>query len=343
MLASRAVSPRVVDDLTRILGIGPATTMRLQNAGIYTFAQLATLSAEGIASLIPRVSKEQVANQRWIEQAHALASHKPDARTPEKESLLAASRQHYENFTFEFLLGEKNRLRRLQVVHIQSGDTDTWTKWDTDRLIDFLSRHAETHLPHTKSIPQSTKKSRPSSMTKAQPAVPANDQLDEPACPGIAQLTTTDSQPGQPSAPTVSTGWASPARSTSITNRIHLLEWKTLLSDSRTIIQNIPHDRCFDVDITLDLTNAALPLAVQLDCSALLYARKLSSASRQVIGALQTTIRSASAIDLSISHLSLAYGLYRLEAFLTLVPAALPLTDRSAITTTFQGGLFQVY
>jgi hypothetical protein len=95
--------------------------------------------------------------------------------------------------------------------------------------------------------------------------------------------------------------------------------------------------------LAFDLSNASLPVTTQLDCTALLSSRKLGGGYRQMIGETRGTVPSARTIELTIAHVSLPPGLYRLEACLTLVPAGLSVSEGSMINATFQGGLVQVY
>lgn len=70
-----AVEPPRVDDLRLIDGIGPAIERRLHLTGIYTFAQLATLSPADIAASIADIAgltTERIVKQNWIGQARRL-------------------------------------------------------------------------------------------------------------------------------------------------------------------------------------------------------------------------------------------------------------------------------
>lgn len=145
--ASRAASSRVADNLKSIKGIGPAFEKCLHNAGVRTFAQLAKKSPEDVATHISNLSASQIRKQGWITQARTLASRKAGPTPHKTEANGLPSRQHYENFTLEFLLTEKNHIRRLRVVHIQSGDVDSWTRWNPDDVSGFLARHTKARFP----------------------------------------------------------------------------------------------------------------------------------------------------------------------------------------------------
>jgi predicted flap endonuclease-1-like 5' DNA nuclease len=65
--------PLVRDDLVVIHGIGPVIAGRLNQAGVYTFANLAALTPERLRELVGDVISRLADEQSIIEQARALA------------------------------------------------------------------------------------------------------------------------------------------------------------------------------------------------------------------------------------------------------------------------------
>lgn len=133
------------DDFKLIKGIGPAIERRLHNAGILTFAQLASRSPAAVADLIPNVSAEHIAGQGWIRQASRMARKlAPKERRAKADTIVALSpgRQRYTTFTVELLLREDNVVRRTRVVHIQNGKEAVWAGWEDARLINFFVQQA---------------------------------------------------------------------------------------------------------------------------------------------------------------------------------------------------------
>ena len=65
-----------MDDFKLIKGIGPAIERRLNEAGVTTFAQLAALSPDGLATIVEGagVSSDRIVRQDWIGRAGELAS-----------------------------------------------------------------------------------------------------------------------------------------------------------------------------------------------------------------------------------------------------------------------------
>ena len=137
--------PKQRDDLKRLKGIGPVTEQKLHKAGIKSFAVLAKQSPEGVAKLIPKLSATQVAIRGWIHQAQRFSS-RQNKKTTEHANLAAPSRQRYATFTLELLLDGLDRVRRTQVVHVQSGEESQWAAWDEQRLIDYITRQAHMKL-----------------------------------------------------------------------------------------------------------------------------------------------------------------------------------------------------
>ena len=66
--------PGAEDDLRAIQGIGPSMERRLHKAGIYRYAQLATMTAEDLRLAV--VAEPFIKVEGWIEQARELAEQK---------------------------------------------------------------------------------------------------------------------------------------------------------------------------------------------------------------------------------------------------------------------------
>ena len=143
----RVASSRAVDDFKIIYGIGPLYEKHLHNAGVRTFAQLAKLTPEDVATHLPNLSASQIRKQGWSLQARKLAAKKAKAKPRRKKPTVPTTSQHYENFTLEFLLNEKNKLRRLRIMHVQSGDVETWANWNSEEVSYFLARHTGAGIP----------------------------------------------------------------------------------------------------------------------------------------------------------------------------------------------------
>jgi WS/DGAT/MGAT family acyltransferase len=71
--AEPVYAPGDGDDLTRILGIGPAYAARLQSAGVHSFTQLAAATPDQLAAVLEVPDWRRPDFESWLEQATALA------------------------------------------------------------------------------------------------------------------------------------------------------------------------------------------------------------------------------------------------------------------------------
>jgi extracellular elastinolytic metalloproteinase len=156
--SAQLVSKGAQDDLQLINGIGPALERQLHRAGIRTYAQLAALTPDDLATQLGLgvLAARNLVKQDWIGQARALASHAAPAEAgpttleaARSEPDAAPGRQHYATFTVELLLGEDGGVRRTRVRHIQEGEQETWAGWEDGRLVRFFVEHAD--LPRRES------------------------------------------------------------------------------------------------------------------------------------------------------------------------------------------------
>ncbi len=152
--SSGATIPPGADDLTRIRGISPKIANRLYEAGIRTFAKMATMSPEEIVARIGRhsgVSAESIAKKDWIGQARELASRMEQTA----ETSAAADSQHRADFAVKLQLNADNTVGQTHVMHMQSGGEEIWDGWAEERLINFFAQRANLSLaaPEAKAAP----------------------------------------------------------------------------------------------------------------------------------------------------------------------------------------------
>lgn len=332
--ASRFASSRVADDLKLITGIGPAFEKSLHEAGIRTFARLAKLSPEDVATHISKLSAHQIRNQGWISQARKLANDKAGSKSRNKEATGLPSSQHYENFTLEFLLTEKNKIRRVRIMHVQGGDVDSWTRWNSDEVSNFLARHTKARFPKRR-IPR--EKFSPSKIEtvveipKSSATVPRETDQREYLAPITFRSVTHPSSREKSSQPKHLTD-----ENDLMTKgeKVRLLKWINSTTGSNQPVQSMPRDKSFDVNLTLDISSLPITTKSQVDITGTLLAKKLGTHERRVIGETQVILPFSPTINLRVGKLNLEQGLYRLEAQIK--------TNGSDIAS-LQGGLFQVY
>src|SRR5215218_5912173 len=134
------------DNLRSINGIGPAVENRLNDAGIRTFAQLAALSPDELATVVANVaglSAKRIAEQDWVGQARAL----DQAQIVQtQESNAPTGGQRHEVFTVHLVLNDDSGVHHTRVEHIRGGEKETWAGWHVDRLAGFIVDHATLRL-----------------------------------------------------------------------------------------------------------------------------------------------------------------------------------------------------
>jgi hypothetical protein len=328
-----------MNDLKLINGIGPVTEKRLHKEGVHTFAQVAKLSAEAVAGIIPYVSPNQIRRQGWIRQARKLATRITESGSVKKEAAVETSRQHYENFTVEFLLNQKNIIRRIRIVHVQSGDVDSWNGWDTDEISNFLARHTKAHFHRTKILVQQ----KP--VVKPQPAMETPKIAEHPKQESVGKdyLSPITIDPAvKTPLKDMSYKSQSPPASEYMTDRVSLLNWMICTANSDQPTRALPHDQNFNVRLTLDISRIAIPEQGKLDVTGTLFAKKLGGNVRHTIGEAQVIMSYSPIISMNIDNTALAEGLYRLEARIKLIQIGAA-SLQTIVDTSFQGGLIQIY
>lgn len=351
-----ATKSPLTDDLTRIKGIGPLIARRLQDAGIHTFAKLGELTPEQVASLLPNLSAGRVRREGWISQARKLVTGKIKPGTRRKETGIATGRQHYETFTFEFLLDEQNKTRRLRVIHIQSGDVDTWSRWDAERLVDFLSRHTGEHLSYapTASFRHARPEGKSRQLTLATPSASSlseansvgpvegfeerTDSLFYPASP----ISETAESLEHPDSETVVHSSALSGVTTGSRGKIRLLEWQTVPNNADQP-SRIVSQRPFQVRLMLAATGVSVPDKTQLIVTTSLYARKLGNRDRRMISETQSSLCYASVMNLTIANVTLPQGLYHMEALMRVRLIGGKSSGQPDLLAFFEGGPLQIY
>lgn len=326
-------SPPRIDDFSLIEGIGPVFSGRLHDAGICTYRQLASFSPTKLAEKVSGLSAKQITRQNLISQARKLAPQKTASKHPPKEAPRRTIRQHYVNFTIEFLLDEKKVIRRTRVVHIQSGDADTWAGWESDQLTDFIARHTGVRA-------------------KAK-------RLDEPENSAICRKSIANSGDGfnsieikrrdplhllpnkremvQPRTENTQSVLQS-RTNTNFTSTLRVQDINVLRVGSDTPIYSLRQDQPYHIRLTLNPANAVLPRDIPLRYKVTIDFKKLGGASC-IVAEESSTIILSDCKTLDIACTNPPPGLYRPDVFVILI------SDETApgIMASLKGGLIQVY
>ena len=166
------------DDLTRIGGIGSKIADRLYAAGIMTYADLASRSADEIIKLLSDVSGLSPGRlDSWRDQARELATAAaqaaPESPAAEVPAGPPGGGQHYESFLVRVLLNDDGSVRRTTAQHIRSGAEHHWPGLERQALPEFIETAIASGTPSPAAPVES-----PSD--RAQQAGPAQDAPTEP-------------------------------------------------------------------------------------------------------------------------------------------------------------------
>jgi hypothetical protein len=124
-------------NLKRIHGIGPATELKLNQAGVFTFAQIAKMSVKDFTVLLPDVpglSTKRISEMGWVGQARLLAKNKGET----KRSTSRHAQQRSALFSIDLLIDNQNHVRRTHILHVQSLKEEAWSGWSQDQLTSFI-------------------------------------------------------------------------------------------------------------------------------------------------------------------------------------------------------------
>jgi hypothetical protein len=186
------------DDLTQIGGIGSKIADRLYAAGILTYADLASRSADEIIKLLSDVSGLSAGRlDSWRGQARELAAaaaqaapESPAAEVPAAEVPAGApgDGQHYESFLVRVLLNEDGSVRRTTAQHIRTGAERHWPGLERQALPEFIEAAiASTTPPSTAPAEPPSDRAQQAEAIHSTPAEPATDR-GVAARPGPARL-----------------------------------------------------------------------------------------------------------------------------------------------------------
>src|SRR5690242_5212583 len=143
----------VADDLTRIAGIGSKTAEKLNMAGIRSYADLASRSADDIAKLLPDVTGLSAARiDSWRGQAQELAATTSATAvgSPEIQAGEPDDGQHYESFMIRVLINKDGSIRRTTAQHIRTGAQHHWRGLEREALPDFIETTIASATPSAK-------------------------------------------------------------------------------------------------------------------------------------------------------------------------------------------------
>lgn len=329
---SRPAKPPEADDLKLIDGIGPAVEKRLHRVGIFTFAQLSTLSPADIAAAVMGIaglSAERITKQDWILQARKLALQSTSTEMP-KEAEASIEHLHEATFTIKFLLDEENEVNSTHIVHMQSAAEQSWSGWQETQLVRFLALYANPRLQPVGIVAPLTGEAESPApiVTKSEPPKPEVEEVATSA-PVVDEI--------EPPAPV--------SHMNNAANPLHLSKPQIVLSDTHVPQNMLRTDQPYEVHFTLHLVPAMTSPTSTLNYTALAYGWTVDQWIRHPIGVVQGTIRPSEEITATIRGALLPQGTYWLEAeaLATLTPALQEISPGQELLATVKGHLFEIY
>jgi len=296
------------DDLTRIGGIGSKIVDRLYAAGILTYTDLASRSADEISKLLSDVSGLSAGLlDNWRDQARELAAAAPQAVPESPVAEVPAAEvpaaevpagapgdgQHYESFLVRVLLNEDGSVRRTTAQHIRTGSERHWPGLERQALPEFI----ETAI--ASAAPSSTAPAEPP------PAEPPPDQARQAeAIHGApAELVTVDGTPAEPVAVRGAPAPPGPARQTS----------SAALSVEAAVLRSAEP---FTMTMTIDLAEPASH-ADRLAYSAVIVARPMAGGPKLTVAESDGLLATTSP-TITIYGAGLPPGAFRLDGAVSL-------------------------
>jgi hypothetical protein len=331
------------DDFTRISGIGKILDRRLHEAGVNSYAGLAALNPEGIASLLAEpaaIRPGRIADEDWTGQAARLAAEaaedQPGAAgreagddipatapgvsggSPEESAATDAADPHYQSFVVRILLHESNgRIASTTVQHVGSGTERRWPGLDRTALLDFISSYLPPGAADPLSARQADRPAEPGPREVPAPVSgPAAQPGDEPvarsADAGAAARAAARVPAPRPAAPAPGPGagpggGAGPAPGP---GEVSL----AMVRDLR-----VPRpDEPFTLSVTLDLTGVEPPAEPRIRYSAIVLARPLTGTAPHVVVEGKGIVPADTPL-ITLHSTGLPAGTYRLEAVIQLI------------------------
>jgi hypothetical protein len=297
------LTTREHDDFTRIHGIGPGIERRLHAAGILSYGQLAALQAQEIATAVGNLVG--MSAQRVLDQEW---------------------------------IDQARRLLDTQIQPVErvlgSDTTDGrqhYAVFTVELLLDDENRVRRTRATHIQS------------QAEVAWAGWENHRLEnffiESSNLKIPQLPETDRLGRSPAKLELEQHTSDP-----LDDEERKLEYLTIETLEAEFPNNtVRSGQPFHIKLMLDLKNANRSVAEAISYSITVYAKKLGSTSRQIIGKAEGLLPPEDRVNLDVENINLSSGTYRLETLVTLLPTRRVNKPGSRLVAMTEGSWLQVY
>jgi predicted flap endonuclease-1-like 5' DNA nuclease len=319
------------DNLEIIEGICPEVVRRLNAGGIFSYAQLAELSVERLANLVPGLSAKRETYQSWLKQAHHLSSKRVTAKQRKKTT---TPRGRHNSVTIELHLNEDNSVQYTRITHTRCEVKESWPGWEESRLVEFLVRHVGLNLPKREPTSEA-ESSSPICLYKAPVTIAAPESNPAPACPPFSEPVTPPMTLGDvPSSLDLETHFEGQLR---ICNLI------ITAIDSDVSRKSVHAGDIFNCCLVMDFSEVKISPDVRLNYTVTVWAKKLGEKSRQIVGKGQGVLvpdeKTSCAVEVTLT----SQGIYHLEAIVTLTEANKTSLPQHSLIAIQRGSPLHVY
>ena len=295
---------------------------------------------------------------RQKDEAEIPVDDQPDviATDEPQENLVVASQklvgtptnpQYIATFTVDLVLNEDNEVLHTELVHIQSRNKETWVGWQASHLVGFMLQQAGVKLPSNESI---------SVVTKEEAVLTDIEETDFTLSAAEKELTIAGIEAAELTPPVVeaedeiasaipeavASACATGARK-DLLSVLHLSKIETIAVGAESPGSLLPSGQPYDVRLTLDFTDVAVPDYAPLNYTASICAKKLGDHTRQLVGEAHGSITPSEKASIRVEGTTLAQGIYRLEAAVSLTLTNEEASSRSDLTAQMKGRVLQVY
>ena len=311
----KSVEPPRDDKLRLINGIGPAIEEHLNRVGIFTFAQLATLSPADIAAAVAGLaglSAERIIKQDWIGQARELAT--KSMQTDSKVDVVAPIKEHAITDTY--------------TIETQQSLQQTAESLESEATKDLEATAPEEQTSPTEvHISEEILSVEPENVSVPSPAFSESEPSDH------IQTEITESELLTPI-----------IASSLLTGTLHLREIELIRAESNSPSRLLPSDKPFDVRLTLDLKDLQISDNTTISYKASIYGKGRGKGSYSgLAGEVQGTIIPENLVTINVEGNILPDGIYQLAAMVILGLPNMKLTPNSGATAMIDVSHVQIY
>ncbi|MCI0337650.1 MAG: hypothetical protein L0226_08740 [Acidobacteria bacterium] len=240
---------------------------------------------------------------------------------PDSEKKNGESGGHAMNYMLELFLDDNNYVYRTTILHVQSGQEESWDNWDQSQLLTFFKRRPELRLTKILQVAETIE----------------SGQDKKPLETRVTPLARTASPSPTSIGSKTRAGEKEATASKSFLRKLDIIS-----AISRIPSRSVDHNQGFNVRLHLDLAQIMSLGQGPFDYTVSVLAKSMSSQSQQSFIKDQGTITSGKNMTLNLYWPELAPGVYRISAALTLSIRDTDAASQRDLSASLEGGLFRV-